>query len=262
VCGAADDIDTAFVPSRVEPDHRDDRIDRCRRCGATTVDYAEMRVRTERAPWPTPAPGPIGADGTTWDGREGLPGGWWRLPCEVGLRVRTLLRAPIGAVEGLMLSTDLHDGFDQSGPAFVDLKTLTAWDTGRDVASRGRAMFEALDGRFPGRFRTVLDLDRPGTVYLALPLLALTDEVTDAILDQYRAQPESQAGGRADGRAGGMAEHDCVAADTLVFVAVYGAPGTGTAWDCTACGRAWSRIGDTFTPAESGAHILTLDDVE
>jgi hypothetical protein len=181
VCGAVDDIDTTFVPSRLGGGF-DDGIDRCRRCGATQVDNAEVRARTERAPWPAPAPGPVGADGTAWDGREGLPGGWWRLPCEVGLRVRTVVRA----LDGLMLSTDLRDGFGQPGPVFVDLKALTAWDTGRDDASRARTVFEALDARFPGRFTTVLDLDQPGTVFLTLPLLSLTDEVADEICDNQR----------------------------------------------------------------------------
>jgi hypothetical protein len=55
-------------------------------------------------------------------------------------------------------------------------------------------------------------------------------------------------------------EHDCQAAGTLTFVAVYGAPGVGQAWKCTECGRAWARLGEQFHPAEDGAHILTPAD--
>jgi hypothetical protein len=56
--------------------------------------------------------------------------------------------------------------------------------------------------------------------------------------------------------------HDCEADATLVYVADYGAPGVGQAWACTACGRGWSRNGDSFYPAETGAHLLTPEDVE
>jgi len=56
--------------------------------------------------------------------------------------------------------------------------------------------------------------------------------------------------------------HDCVTAQTLRFAGTYGAPGFGQAWDCDVCGRGWSRIGGVFHPAESLAHILTVDDVE
>jgi hypothetical protein len=259
VCGAVDDIDITFVVSRLGAGF-EDGIDRCRRCGATQVDNAEVRARTERAPWPAPAPGPVGADGCPWDGREGLPGGWWRLPCEVGLRVRTLVRAAVGPGDGLMLSTDLYDGFGHPGPVFVDLKALTAWDTGRDDASPTRTVFEALDARFPGRFATVLDLDRPGTVFLALPLLGLTDEVTDAILGHYRRhRPTTGDGGP---HPADEPEHDCQAAGTLEYEAEYGAPGFGQALKCTTCGRSWARLGDTFWPAEAGAHILSPHDVE
>ena len=58
-----------------------------------------------------------------------------------------------------------------------------------------------------------------------------------------------------------MEQHDCLAADPLVYVATYGAPGFGQAWRCAACGRQWSKVGDTFYPAEDMAHILTEDDV-
>ena len=56
--------------------------------------------------------------------------------------------------------------------------------------------------------------------------------------------------------------HDCQAAGTLTFVAVYGAPGVGQAWECAVCHRQWARLGDTFWPAEYGAHILSPHDVE
>jgi hypothetical protein len=59
-----------------------------------------------------------------------------------------------------------------------------------------------------------------------------------------------------------VGRHDCQAEATLVYVADYGAPGVGQAWACTACGRDWSRIGDSFYPAETGAHLLTPEDVE
>ncbi len=41
VCDALDAIDTAVVPSRIGADYQD-TIDRCRRCGATEVGYAEQ----------------------------------------------------------------------------------------------------------------------------------------------------------------------------------------------------------------------------
>jgi hypothetical protein len=59
-----------------------------------------------------------------------------------------------------------------------------------------------------------------------------------------------------------VGRHDCQADATLVYVADYGAPGVGQAWACTACGRGWSRIGDSFYPAETGAHLLRPEDVE
>lgn len=165
-----------------------------------------------------------------------------------------------------MLSTDLHDGFGHPGPAFVDLKALTAWDTGHDTASDPasptRAMFEALDGRFPGRFTIVHDMDRPGTVYLTLPLLGLTDEVTDVILDHYRQHPLTGADGPADQGGAEQPAHNCQAAGTLIYEGEYGAPGFGQAWTCTTCGREWARLGEIFWPAEAGAHILSPRDVE
>ena len=57
-------------------------------------------------------------------------------------------------------------------------------------------------------------------------------------------------------------EHDCTTAGTLVFVAYYGAPGTGQAWACATCGTQWARVGDTFWPADQMMHILSVDDVE
>jgi hypothetical protein len=52
-------------------------------------------------------------------------------------------------------------------------------------------------------------------------------------------------------------DHDCLAGHAMRYEAHYGAPGTGEAWRCDTCGRAWSRVGGVFYPAESGAHILT-----
>src|SRR5262249_35927410 len=115
VCGAVDDIDAAVVWSRIGAGFQD-TIDRCRRSGPAEVHPAALPTRADRAPCPAPALGPAGADGTAWDGREGLPGGWWRLPHDIRLQVRTLVRP----VDGLMLSTDLHDGFAQTGPSYVD----------------------------------------------------------------------------------------------------------------------------------------------
>ncbi|MFI7493073.1 hypothetical protein ACIBXA_32345 [Micromonospora echinaurantiaca] len=57
-------------------------------------------------------------------------------------------------------------------------------------------------------------------------------------------------------------DHDCEAAGTLAFVAHYGAPGTGQAWTCTRCGKAWSRVDGVFWPADQGVHILSIDDVQ
>jgi hypothetical protein len=54
--------------------------------------------------------------------------------------------------------------------------------------------------------------------------------------------------------------HDCEAAGTLKYAGTYGAPGVGQAWDCTACGRGWARVGGHFHPAEQGVHILTPAD--
>jgi len=260
VCGAVDAIDTAVVASRFGAAH-EDTIRRCCRCGSTEVGYAESPVRAERAPWPAPAPGPAGADGTGWDEREGLPGGWWRLPYDLRLRVRTVVRA----ADGLILSSDLHDGFGPAGRVYMDLRALTAWDTGRDAASPGRVAFAALTDRFPDRFTTVHDVDRPGTLFLTLPLMHLTDEITDAVLATYRGTAtagNARDGGHHDPHPGDQPEHDCQAAGTLDYVADYGAPGIGQAWTCTACGRPWSRVGGIFWPAESGVHILSPEDVE
>jgi hypothetical protein len=97
---------------------------------------------------------------------------------------------------------------------------------------------------------------------------------TDAILTHHRGirtregtapGPTREAGfadSVEDPCPGEQPEHDCQAADTLEYVAQYGAPGIGQAWHCTVCGRAWSRIGGIFSPAESGAHILSPQDVE
>jgi hypothetical protein len=60
--------------------------------------------------------------------------------------------------------------------------------------------------------------------------------------------------------ADGSLTHDCEAAGTLKFAGIYGAPGVGQAWDCTACGRSWARLGGQFYPAEQGVHILTPAD--
>jgi hypothetical protein len=57
-------------------------------------------------------------------------------------------------------------------------------------------------------------------------------------------------------------EHDCKAAGTLTYVAEYGAPGIGQAWECPVCGRRWSRVSGTFWPAEWGMHILTPEQCE
>lgn len=54
-----------------------------------------------------------------------------------------------------------------------------------------------------------------------------------------------------------LVAHDCEAAGTLNYAGTYGAPGAGQAWDCTACGRSWARVGGQFHPAEQGVHILT-----
>ncbi|MGC4851836.1 hypothetical protein ACLQ24_00200 [Micromonospora sp. DT4] len=51
--------------------------------------------------------------------------------------------------------------------------------------------------------------------------------------------------------------HDCLSARTLRYVAHYGAPGTGQAWQCFACGEQWSYVDGVFHPLESGAHLLT-----
>ncbi|WP_416901327.1 hypothetical protein [Micromonospora echinospora] len=64
-----------------------------------------------------------------------------------------------------------------------------------------------------------------------------------------------------DGNDVSSPKHDCEAAGTLQFVAVYGAPGVGQAWTCTTCGRDWSRVGGTFWPADQGVHILNIEDV-
>ncbi|GAA5200713.1 hypothetical protein GCM10023322_79160 [Rugosimonospora acidiphila] len=61
---------------------------------------------------------------------------------------------------------------------------------------------------------------------------------------------------------GDQASHDCQTAGTLTYRGDYGAPGFGQAWRCTACGKAWSRLGNVFQPEECGAHILTIHDVE
>jgi hypothetical protein len=269
VCGAVDDIDTTVVWSRIGAGHQD-TIDRCRRCGSTRVPYAELPARNERAPWPAPGPAPTGADGTVWDGREGLPGGWWRMPHDITLRIR----AHGTGLDGLVVSTQMHCSFAPAGSAYVDLRALTAWDTNRDLHSPTRAAYQALTDQFPGRFTTVVDIAHPGTVFLAVALLALTDEITDAILTHHRGirTREGTAPGRTheagfadsaeDRRPGEQPEHDCQAAGTLAYEAHYGAPGIGQAWHCTMCGRAWSRIGGIFSPAESGAHILSPQDVE
>ncbi len=150
-------------------------------------------------------------------------------------------------VAGLILSTDLHDGFTHPGPAYVDLAAMTAWDTSHDTASPARTVFEALTGRYPGRFTTVHDLDRPGTVFLTVALLHLTDEITDAILSHHRANPTTNHSATEDrqrgqvgdiGRPHGQPEHDCLTTGRLDYVADYGAPGIGQAWTCTVCDRA------------------------
>jgi hypothetical protein len=52
-------------------------------------------------------------------------------------------------------------------------------------------------------------------------------------------------------------EHDCVTAETLEFVAVYGAPGTGQAWRCVECGQHWSHINDHFQLEEEMDHVMS-----
>lgn len=64
----------------------------------------------------------------------------------------------------------------------------------------------------------------------------------------------------ADTATAGPDGHQCDAAETLKYVGTYGAPGVGQAWDCTACGRNWARLGDQFYPADLGAHILAPED--
>jgi hypothetical protein len=175
--------------------------------------------------------------------------------------VRLRIRAEGTGLDRLLVSTQLHWSFTPAGPAYVDLRELAGWDTNHDVPTQGRAAYQALTDQFPGRFTTVVDIGRPGTVYLAIRLLTLTDEITDAILHQHHhrhrpAHDAPQPGVQSE------PEHDCQAAGNLTFVAVYGAPGVGQAWECTVCRREWARVGDTFWPAEDGAHILSPHDVE
>jgi hypothetical protein len=75
------------------------------------------------------------------------------------------------------------------------------------------------------------------------------------ILPPFPTSPDHVAAAAQD-TSGSPVEHDCQAAGTLTFAAVYGAPGVGQAWKCTECGRDWARLGERFYPAEEGAHIL------
>jgi hypothetical protein len=84
--------------------------------------------------------------------------------------------------------------------------------------------------------------------------------------DRHASAGDTRGAGRDEAHPGNdndwQDDHDCQAAGTLAFVGHYGAPGVGQSWTCTACGRAWSRVGGMFTPAEWGVHILSPADVE
>jgi hypothetical protein len=103
----------------------------------------------------------------------------------------------------------------------------------------------------------VADTRTGGTLGPILPPWP-TDTTPADLGDPAVTAPNDPASGA--GTTHSLVEHDCQTAATLVFRGHYGAPGVGQAWDCTECGRGWSRLGDRFYPAEDGAHILTLKD--
>jgi hypothetical protein len=86
-----------------------------------------------------------------------------------------------------------------------------------------------------------------------------TGGTLDPILPPFPTGTEQSATTAGDTN-GPRLVHDCQAAGTLVFVAVYGAPGVGQAWECTQCGRHWARVGNQFYPAEEHVHILSPED--
>jgi hypothetical protein len=52
----------------------------------------------------------------------------------------------------------------------------------------------------------------------------------------------------------------CPCGSLLYFRGVYGAPGTGSSWECDR-GHVWARVGCVFRDPAEGAHILTAADV-
>lgn len=50
--------------------------------------------------------------------------------------------------------------------------------------------------------------------------------------------------------------------DSLLFLGQYGAPGIGSAYECSVDGSSWSKLGGTYYPAEWGVHIGRPSDFE
>lgn len=56
--------------------------------------------------------------------------------------------------------------------------------------------------------------------------------------------------------------HDCLRDETaLRFVAQYGAPGVGAAYNCTVCARPWARVSGAFFDVCELAHIASPEDM-
>jgi len=55
-------------------------------------------------------------------------------------------------------------------------------------------------------------------------------------------------------------EHVCVEED-MIYQGHYGAPGKGSAHECSICHRRWAKIGDTFYEESTNMHMMTIDDV-
>lgn len=66
-------------------------------------------------------------------------------------------------------------------------------------------------------------------------------------------------------RGEGKGTHQCEQAPEedggdLRFVATYGAPGVGQAWQCLRCGKEWARVYGTFHDPAEQAHIMTPEE--
>jgi len=123
---------------------------------------------------------PSRGDDEFWpDEHDHLPTAWWRMPDDIRLQVRVR----VSDHPDVAFATDFDNSLSVYGPLYVNLAHLTLWNTHHRGQRPQPAAHQHLTRLLPGVF-TMVHAIHPGTVYLALRLHRLTDQVAEAVLTQ------------------------------------------------------------------------------